>query len=221
MRKANNSITKVPFHKIALISLATPQALPVQPTQLGAHASGVADQFEEFRITQMKFRLHPNGTGAVAMGFLPGISDTAPNTVPLIGNALASTIVTDSSTKPSEWVSISKSDLAGASNWYKSVAGVQDAWDEIPGYFYLAAATSTATYYELRGVVEYKGAVDNTNTPQERARIQRERERKKLLDLLRPVLSDEKRSPPLSDTEAAILRRLLSSQLPSPSTSGS
>jgi hypothetical protein len=171
-----------------------------------------ADLWAHFRVKALKFRLHPMGpsvTNNQAIGFVGGVQDTLPGTVPLVMELLPSTFLSTESTVPTEWVVVPKQQLAGPLPWYKAINGAADATEESPGAVVISGVTSDGFIAEFRTLIEFKTAVAAANTP--------------LIDQARLIARAEKVRL-LREREAARVNALLVTQLtlvPSPlSTSG-
>jgi len=158
---------KIPFHYCfnqALVAgvggtFLSPAAFPRLAVE--------ADAWAHFRVTRLSLRLHPTSPKTVAQvaGFVGGVQDTTPGTFAAVSELLPSCVNAVGSTHPSEWVHVSRSELAGPFPWYKSVAGTADATEEAPGSF-VVIGTGTETFtLEFRGVFEFKTAVATVNTP--------------------------------------------------------
>ena len=133
-------------------------------SRLGAEADGWA----HFRWVNLKFRLlPPTAAGAVCGGFVGGIQDTLPTTIPQIGELIPSTLLGPLQTVPSEWVRIPQADIAGPLPWYKSLPGTADATEEAPGAFVFAGGATAIIAIEIRGVIEFKTGVNTGNSPEE------------------------------------------------------
>jgi hypothetical protein len=78
---------------------------------------------------------------------------------------LPSTVISAGQSIPSEWVNVSKSDLAGPFPWYKTVVGTADPTEESPGLVTIAGTSTDAFVAEFRGVFEFKTSVATANTP--------------------------------------------------------
>ncbi len=189
----------IPFHFLNLNSAAaTVFYVPCNPQNLSSRMASEADAWSLFKLTKLRFRLHPRATtsgGSVAGGYYGTVADTPPATQAQVMELLASTYLSYQQTKPSDWVNVSPKELAGPFPWYKSIPGAADATEEQPGS--LAFCTSGATdllAVELEGVCVFRDSIATANTPlmvslqlkmrEERARAAAERRRSKLLLVL-------------------------------------
>lgn len=127
-----------------------------------------ADTWAHFKVTKLRFRLHPTDTAIdsdVVCGYVGGIQDATPATIAEIGELIPSTLLGAQTTVPTEWVSVSGSELNGPFPWYKTIPGSADATEEAPGRIVLASTTISAGFsLELRGEFVFKTAVAAANT---------------------------------------------------------
>jgi hypothetical protein len=191
----------LPFHALLITTLTAgtfnfnlnPSSLASFATRVGA----VADSWCQYRIRRLRFRLRipPAGfTGSQAVGYVGGVQDTPPSTRGTIMELLPSTSLDFAQSIPSDWVNVSRADLAGALPWYKAIAGAADPTEESPGLICLAGTGTDAAQLEIEGVYEFKAAAATANTPAamqmmkalrlERVRLERERERIALISVL-------------------------------------
>ncbi len=170
---------QLPFHYVLQATTASNvYGIPVQPsTNFGTRILAEADAWTLFRMKSLKFRLHPVGTNTFAACYVPGVQDTAPATLGQVVECESSVYCTPQMTVPTNWVSAQKSDLAGAFPWYHSVPGTPDSTEEAPGQIVVACSAAAAAFVlEVRGVIEFKGAVATGNTPAAMAAIRARRE---------------------------------------------
>ncbi len=156
-----------------------------------------ADTWAHFRVKSLRFRVHPPTTAPTQFhigAYLPGVQDTAPNSLANAAELLNSAVISNRSTAPTQWVKVSKADLAGPIPWYKSLQGAASTTEEAPGYL-VVIGTGTEVYnIEVYATFEFKAAVASNNTPAElkllaqfrekRAAREREAERKYVIELL-------------------------------------
>jgi hypothetical protein len=173
--------TLIPFHSLFSGSLVSGGvSISASPVGLSGRAGVEADAWCHFRINSLRFRLLPTSpiTGLQVAGFIGGVQDTAPATTADMAEVLSSTIKGVGQTVYSEWVKVTRQELAGPFPWYKSIAGAADPTEESPGTLILRG-TGTDTYtLEVRGVFEFKTSVSTANTPaalQLRKRVREER----------------------------------------------
>lgn len=187
-----SAIVKVPFVSTFGITTATgpgSTGFGLYPSQsvLGTRLGLIADEFETYRFTEVKFRLHPLLTLAadlIAMSYLPGVVDATPSFTSL-NEVVDSVYISGQATVPSEWRTVTKSELR-SNIWYKSIPGAASDWDEQQGTFRIASAANAnvAVYFEIRGVCEFCGAADPGATPAMRLLGRQLKERERLLKLL-------------------------------------
>lgn len=176
-------------------------SFPLNPNGLSFLSTRIlaeADSWAYFRVRSFEFRLHHGAIAAdIAAGFVGGIQDTVPATTPAVCELIPSVYYGSTYTQPSDWVRVSKKELAGCFPWYKAIQGTADATEEAPGSICLAGTTTSTSILEVRGVVEFKTAVGTGNTPaqlklREELRLERKREeqqiaRRALLRVLAPA----------------------------------
>jgi len=149
------------------------QVSPSGLTAVSSRLLAEADSWCYFRVRSLKFRLHNSGSANdFAIGFVGGAQDTLPATLATVMELLPSTYFSHNYTRPSDWVVVSGSELAGPFPWYKSVNGTADTSEEGPGYICIAGTTTQTFYYELYAVFEFKTAVAPANTPLARQAVQ-------------------------------------------------
>lgn len=188
VRGANKDGCVMPFHgNIVLAFVAGTWARFLSPTGLAlSRILAEADAWAHFRMRSFSFRLHHGAiTADYAAGFVGGVQDTPPATTAVIMELLPATYLGSTYTKPSDWVHVSKQELAGPFPWYKTIQGTADATEESPGYLVCAGSGATDTpVVEIRGVIEFKTSVAPANTPalvklREEVRLERVREEQK------------------------------------------
>lgn len=184
MRKSQ--LTKVPFHKVHTNTLISGMFnITLQPAVMNTRLGVVADAFEEYRLTSLRFRLHRSGAaiGPQAACFYPGVVDTLPNTVTDVAEVVHSTVVSQSATVPSAWVMVPRAVLSGPFNWYKSLASSLDTSEEQQGVIAIAGTGTDSFLLEVSGTYEFRGSAATVNTPMllEATRL---RQRNKLLSIL-------------------------------------
>jgi hypothetical protein len=158
-----------PFHFIINNALvAGTAAILANPNGLSPRGLVEADTWTHYRIRSLKFRLHPvsnTSTAYSACGWVPGVQDTTPSTRAQVAELMYCAVIGGIATVPTNWVNVSKSDLAGPLPWYKTIQGTADATEEAPG-FLVVVGTAVETYVvEYFGVFEFKGSVATANTP--------------------------------------------------------
>jgi len=192
----------VPFHLLVSGVLAGGVAQTrVDPTGLGGRVTAEADGWGLFRILSLRFRLVASGTltAAMTVGFIQGFPDTTPATIADVMTLIPATIQGAKQTVYSNWVSVSKSDLAGAFPWYKAIQGSFDSSEETPGTLCFVGTSTDPFILEVHVTLEFKSSMSTSNTPlqlnllarirRERELLAMEREKQKVLRVLQaPVL---------------------------------
>jgi len=187
-------ISKVPFHKLINGTLSSGVfPVTVNPATLGTRLGVIADGFEEYRITRLKFRLHPGGTAAKGAdaqvaAFYPGVIDTTAGTVTDVSEVVNSTVMGSRATTPSAWCTVDRATLSGPFSWYKSLASTLDTSEENQGQITVAGNVTDTFQLELAGAIEFKGSSATANTPMALEAI-RQRQRERLLSVLAGVPS--------------------------------
>jgi hypothetical protein len=204
--KRTNDHCAVPFHSYVTGALVSGNSsFLLRPiTSLSPRLANEADNWAHFKVRALSFRLHPHaqtGSTGMAAGVVGGVQDTPPATVASVLELLPSTVLAPSETVPTNWVNVTRGDLAGPFPWYKTVAGTADVTEEAPGYVVVAGNSTDTFSLEFRGVFEFKTAVGTGNTPQAfgmRAALRLQREaaaqsvaRMQLLRLLASTSSGE------------------------------
>ncbi len=161
-----------PFHSFIPVALvAGAGVISVSPNStLSTRSSVEADAWAHFRVRSFAVRLHPPAssvTNPQAIGYVGGVQDTPPSTLSQIMELLPSTVISQETTVPTEWVRPSKADLAGAFPWYKTQNGAADLTETAPGQMVYAGTSTDTVFIEVRGVFEFKTAVSTGNTPLE------------------------------------------------------
>jgi len=177
----------VPFRFV--VNATTSVALSVSPnSSLSPRLAALADDFDEYRFTRLRFRLHrasdTSPSDFFCAGYLPGIVDTPPTTQAQMMEILNSVYLTGVETVPTPWSEVPKPVLAGMHPWYKTIPGTPEASEEFQGGLYGACTTSSVLRLEIEGVCQFRAAVAAGNTPLERALAARTREKKRIMSLL-------------------------------------
>jgi len=194
------NIVRVPFRVLNQPVLASGVGgLLLQPTtQLSERLNAIADEYELYRFTQLKFRLHPVAPFSalyetMIAAYFPGQIDAAPtfgnmneSTHMVIMTAGQSTVGAGMSV-PTEWCNVPASVLKGSLAWYKATPGSMSTWDEQQGAFRFASSAGSSTAllnFEVQGVCEFTGAADPGATPAERQKRKLLAERARIMELL-------------------------------------
>lgn len=158
-----------PFHQVQSANLVGGSFnYTCNPAGLSPRGLIEADTWTHFRIRSLKYRLLPPAAAPTllqAAGFVGGIQDTSPGSTSNVVELLPSACLGSRQTCPTQWVSPTKSELAGALPWYKTIQGTADATEEAPGALCVAGAATDPFLLEIHGVFEFKGAVASANTP--------------------------------------------------------
>jgi len=161
--------------------------------------SNIGDNFMEYRVTSLKFRLHPNAalTGAQAVGFASGVETTNPSTVETVLETECSALLASKTTTPSAWVNVPKASLRGPREWYMANGGGSSQSDAQQFEIHIAGTGTDAYLVEIAGICEFRSPVNQTDTPQLRelraaelalrARAQMEKRRLELLATLQGI----------------------------------
>lgn len=171
--------------------------------------ANIADNFMEYRVTKLKFRLHPNAalTGAQAVGFASGVETTNATTVETALETECSCLLAAKTTLPSSWVNVPSAALKGPRDWYMANGGGSSQSDAQQFELHICGTGTDAYLVEVRGVCELRSPVNQTDTPalrelraQEAAIRARERAERKRRELLGALQGDLKSStlPPAS-----------------------
>jgi hypothetical protein len=144
--------------------------------------------------------MHRAASNAMAAGFVGGVQDSPPATIAQTTELLSSCIQSSFSTVPTEWVRVTKSEMAGPIPWYKTVQGTADSTEESPGQIVITGNGTDSFLIEYRGVFVFKTSLATANTPAALALRQRMR---------------EERQRAVQTAERTDLLRVLGSQPPS------
>ncbi len=186
--KKGKTITQVPFsYANNQVLVSGSFSLPLYPSSF-PRVLEVADSFDLFRVTKLRYRLHPADTtpASLCMAFFPGVTDTPPTTFSTISECVQRTVIAGTATVPSNWVEVPRGLLRGMHEWYKTIPGTTELAEEYPGVIYAGAPTTGAGYikYEIEGVFEFAGPITTGSTPMERAKKRAAAERARLLRIL-------------------------------------
>jgi len=169
----------IPFTVVLAQAAATSNI--ISPA-LSSRLTAIADDYDEYRFTELRFRLTPGAAGSPAACYLPGIVDTPPATLAAITECIESVFLGTACTTPTKWCRVPKAVLAGMHTWYKTIPGTPAASEELQGGVYVFAAANV--FVEIAGVCEFAAAVAGGNTPIERALASRRREKQRIVSLL-------------------------------------
>lgn len=186
MNDVRDKVVRVPFHIFQTNTGSTAYQIILYPTSFQRELT-VADAFEQYRFTELMFRIIPSstGVGAVAGGYLPGITDNAPASVGAIGGILKSVMIGATQSVPSAWCKLSLAELKSQLNWYKTIPGTPDPMDEQQGtVFFVSESTSVTFFIEMAGICEFRGAAPTGSTPQSRLEAMYAKEYKRMTAIL-------------------------------------
>ncbi len=182
--RAKGDIQSAQYHFVWTGNLATGNAsLPMNASGLATVSTrflAEADAWRDYRYTSCRYKIHPNGTRAAAQtaGWVP-LSDTAPSTVAQIAELKASSVLAMSSTTPTPWASVPRSDLAGPFPWYKVIDGTPDTSEEIPARFQVSGGSTDPFTVEFVIGIQFKESLPPANTPMELEMLRGMRELRK------------------------------------------
>ena len=180
--KARNQIVKIPFKSMQTLSASAGSAVCQVYPGAFARVLEIADAFDEYRVTSLRYRIHPMSTSRVnihTLAYYPGVTDTPPATFTAGAENTFSTVLAIATTVPSEWKNVPRAILQGYFQWYKTVVGSVDTSEEVQGNLYATSGTTEAITIEVEGVFEFKGPAGTGTTPMLKrdAKVNRERER--------------------------------------------
>lgn len=182
-RVIGDSIT-VPFSNVLQFSAVGSAATNINPTGLGVRILQMAEAWELYRVVRMRYRIRRESANTVAVAFAQGITDTGPSTLAQILTMSTCTYVTLVETLPSPWKNLTSKDLAGYTNWYKTIVGTPDTSVEIQGTLYCLASGTSTWDVEIEGVIQFRGAIDPGNTPAMRLKAQYQQEYARIQKIL-------------------------------------
>ncbi len=186
-RRISDSVS-VPFSYVnntnGVSGLLTLSVSPLLTPRL----TSLADDFDEYRFTKLSFRILPKTsvTDLQCASFTPGIVDTAPALISAQSETIQSIVKGIGQTCPTDWVHVPQGVLHGMHSWYKSVAGTPESAEEVQGQLFVrtSAGDTTAVLVEIRGVCEFRAAIDTGSTPLDRALARRRREKMRIMNAL-------------------------------------
>ncbi len=185
-------ISTVPFHTIANVTLSAGAfTLDLNPTVLSSRLGAIADAYNNYRCTKLEFRLHPPAFSAtnrvLTCGYVAGGSTAAPAALGSIEYQYM-TLIRAAQTVPTNWVEIGREALRGPLPWYRAIpqASVDTTEESFGSLYFWSDDTTPVVIVELRGVFEFKDALDPALTLERRdARARRMQELEQLLSSLR------------------------------------
>jgi len=179
----------------------------VTPMNFGRPAV-IVDNFDEYRLKRLKFRIYPNGTPLVATvstaTFFPTVVTTAPNFLNSYDNPTVVTLL-PTDVAPTPWRVVSKADLQGLQPWYKSENASTATPDTLPGQFYITcnnAASTQVINCEFDGVFQFRGETNAASTP---APLSTLLKRQQDLQLAIELVTERERKKTLADRNKLML----------------
>lgn len=175
--------TEVAHFHAAFVETATTGVFPTvscNPATLSTRAGNIADNFDEYRLTRLRFRLFPQTTAVTnlaAYAYFPGVTTTVPALGVQVFDNPTVCVLGHTTVGPSQWRSVPKDLLRGLQAWYK-VAATVSAVDSVPGQLLGASiqASTDSIVIEVDGTFEFRGEVNPTNTPEIQELLDRVRE---------------------------------------------
>ncbi len=196
-------VSKVPFKYLWTTTPAsTTNTLALRPGSF-PRVGEIADAFDLFRVSEMRYRLLPNASNATALNghiaacaYYPGITDTAPAAAADIAENTTSVITGAGQSVPSQWCALKEPQIRGYPQWYKTVVGTPDPADEQPGSFYVnSTLTSGLVAVEIEGTFEFKGPVNTAATPAMKQQHALLREKARIVRVLATPSTETSGSP--------------------------
>lgn len=158
--------------------------ISMQPPTFNSVAQ-VADNYEFYRLTRLRYRLHPNGGGAFCVAaYIAGAVDNAPSTPSDLAVTPHCVVLGDDVQIPTPWRNVPRAALASYNTWYKTIAGSPDPSEEVQGKIYLAGGGTDAYWLEMEATYQFRTLVVTSATPAERGALALEKERAYLLRIL-------------------------------------
>jgi hypothetical protein len=210
MNRTKRNIVSVPFRNadVVVVDASGLATLQVSPNStMSPTLTAIAQVYDEYRFTKLRYRLHPNGPFATnptfkTLAFYPGIVDVPPSSPSLNAESTLCVVHSGGQTTPSKWMNVPRKILAGMHSWYKSVPGTPDIAEEVQGYMFFAGLVASASWiWEVEGVCDFCSPINASSTPEARKIAVAARYRDRLLTVLS--------APPIS---TAAVTRLISSQ---------
>lgn len=208
-------VVSVPFSYINYKVLVSGSGQATLSPALLPRMLEIADAYDLYRITRLEYRALLSGgtvanTASWIMAFYPGIVDNPPASLLDISENLTFSYQPLKATVNGNWVKVPKEDLLGSKIWFKTIAGSSDPAEEQQGqlFFRASGAVTDECYYEIRGVMEFKGASNTGATPALRAKQELLREKQRLLHILETTSDDEEereKPPPKPEKRTLVL----------------
>jgi len=163
----SSQISRVPFHSVQVVTLSGVtgnSTFPVNPQSalLGA-LDEVGDQFDLFRVEELKYRIHPMDptlTSVQGASYYPDV-DIQTQTIAQLASSPLATLQTPFCGVPSTWSNVPRASLKGMLDWYKCSADSGAAEFESQGLLQLVGGLSNVITIETRGVCLFKNPVSS------------------------------------------------------------
>lgn len=204
-RSSMKAVRKQRFAWTTSSASATYQ-IPLTTGGLGTRFTDVSDNYEYFRITDFKARMHPLAApGAASVNVLALVLDgnlvTPPTTSSTAMECVKAVLLTDEESVPSAWVRANRRELHGPFEWYEvAAASVQLA--NQGELCVVQSAAAAQVQLEIQFEAEFCVPADPANTPElaelkrkyreMRAKASVDHEREKLLGVLSPASTPKK-----------------------------
>lgn len=160
------SISPVKFHLTfaGTLSGVTGNSVLNMAPQSMTGVSEVADQFDLFRLTQLKYRLHPMDPADTTFQTAAYVPDVDTQTVTTAQNSESPLCVTQTPFcgVPSRWMNVPRSQLKGMLDWYKCSPDSGAAEFEVQGRITIAGGLSDNYILEYDGIIEFKNPVSSS-----------------------------------------------------------
>jgi len=161
-------ISPVAFHILASPTLSgvtgntTVSVTPQNSTFAGLNE--IADQFDLFRVSRLRYRIHPmdpTDTVNQCLAYFPDV-DIQTQTSAQVSESPLAAVQTPFCGVPSRWMTVPRSQLKGMLDWYKCTADAGAAEFESQGSIQAAGGLSDVCRFELEGVILFKNPVSSS-----------------------------------------------------------
>lgn len=161
-------VSPVAFHSLntfttsgttgVVTAVVTPQGTPF------AGVNEVGDQFDLFRVSRLRYRLHPmDPTDTVNQGvcFYPDV-DIQTQTISQLAESPLAAVQTPFCGVPSRWINVPRSQLKGMLDWYKCTQDAGSTEFEIQGSLQMVGGLSSSVRLEVEGIILFKNPVSSS-----------------------------------------------------------